>query len=455
MKLIKENKNKELIKKDLKYVWHPFTQMKDLEDAPPIVIDKGEGVYLYDIKGNRYIDGISSWWVNTLGHSHPRLNRALKKQSKKIEHVLLAGFSHKPAIELAEGLINLLPEKLTKVFYSDNGSTAVEVALKMAYQYWLQSDFPDKKKFIALKNSYHGDTLGAVSVGGIDIYHKIYKSLLFEVFQADSPYCYRCPQGKEPSSCSIECLNSVESILKDHSSEIAGIIIEPIVQAAAGMIIYPALYLTKLKALCEKYSILLIDDEVAMGFGRTGKMFAFEHAGIVPDIVCLAKGITAGYMPLAVTITTDSVYRVFYDDYDKLKTFYHGHSFTGNPLATAVALENLKIYREEKIIDSLIPKINALKSSLNKFRELNCVGDIRHIGMIGAVEIVQDRPTKEPHRFEERIGYKIYQESLKRGALLRPLGNVLYFMPPYIITKKEIEKLTDIAYQSIFAILGK
>ena len=441
----------ELIKKDLKYVWHPFTQMKDYETEEPIIIDRGKGVYLWDLKGNKYLDGISSWWVNTLGHSHPRLNEALKKQVEKIEHVLLAGFSHEPAIELAERLVNLTPPEITKVFYSDNGSTAVEVALKMAYQYWFQSGLPEKSKFIALKNSYHGDTLGAVSVGGVDVYHKIYKPLMFEVFQADSPYCYRCPAGKNQNSCCIECLNSVEKILKKHAGEVAGIIVEPLVQGAGGMIIYPAEYLAKLKKLCDKYNVLLIDDEVAMGFGRTGKMFAFEHAEIVPDILCLAKGITAGYLPLSVTMTTDKIYQAFYDDYEKLKTFFHGHSFTGNPLASSIAVENLKIFEEEKIIESLQPKIKKLKSELEKFRELECVGDIRHIGMIGAVEIVKNKETKEPYSFEERIGSKIYKEALKRGAIIRPLGSVIYFMPPYIITEDEIEQLIGIAIESIKA----
>jgi adenosylmethionine-8-amino-7-oxononanoate aminotransferase len=449
------NNAESLIQKDLKYIWHPFTQMKDYENGePPIIIERGKGIYLWDINGNKYMDGISSWWVNTLGHSHPRLNEALRLQSEKIEHVLLAGFSHQPAIELAEKLIHLIPQELTKVFYSDNGSTAVEVALKMAYQYWLQSGFPEKSKFIALKNSYHGDTLGAVSVGGVDVYHKIYKPLLFDVFQADSPYCYRCPADKNKNSCSLECLNSVEKILEEHAQNIAGIIIEPLVQAAGGMIIYPAEYLTKLKQLCDKYNILLIDDEVAMGFGRTGKMFAFEHAGIVPDIVCLAKGITAGYLPLAVTITSEKIYQAFYDDYEKLKTFFHGHSFTGNPLAAAVAVENIKILEEENIIKSIQPKVAKLKSCLNKFWALECVGDVRHLGMIGAVEIVKDRQTKEPYSFEERIGQKIYQEALKRGAILRPLGSVMYFMLPHIITEDEIEILTDIAYESIKAALG-
>lgn len=446
------NNYQDLIKKDIKYIWHPFTQMKDYETDEPVIIEKGKGVYLWDIKGNKYLDGISSWWVNTLGHSNPRLNKALSAQAEKIEHVLLAGFSHEPAIELAEKLVNLTPPPLTKVFYSDNGSTAVEVALKMAYQYWFQKGFPKKNKFVALKNSYHGDTLGAVSVGGIDIYHKIYKPLLFEIFQADSPYCYRCPANKEQNNCSIECLNSVEKILENHSEEIAGIIIEPLVQAAAGMIIYPAEYLVKLRKLCDEHNILLIDDEVAMGFGRTGKMFAFEHAEIHPDIICLAKGITAGYLPLAVTMTTDKIYQAFYDDYEKLKTFFHGHSFTGNPLAAAVAVENLKIFEEEKIIESIQPKIQKLKSELEKFRELECVGDIRQIGMIGAVEIVKNRQTKEPYAFEERIGAKIYKEALKRGVIIRPLGNVIYFMPPYVITEKEIEFLVNTAIESIKAI---
>ncbi len=423
--------------------------MKDYETESPIIIDRGKGIYIWDLEGNRYIDAISSWWVNTLGHSHPRLNNALKKQVDKIEHVLLAGFSHVPAIELAEKLIQITPKKLTKVFYSDNGSTAVEVALKMAYQYCLQIGQAKRNKFIALKNSYHGDTIGAVSVGGVDVYHKVYKPMLFDVFRADSPYCYRCPAGKERNNCNIECIASVEKILEEHSGEIVGIIVEPLVQAAGGMIIYPVEYLKKLKKLCDQYNVLLIDDEVAMGFGRTGKMFAFEHAEIVPDIVCLAKGLTAGYLPLSVTLATDEIYQAFYDDYEKLKTFFHGHSFTGNPLAASVAVENMKILEEEKIIESLSPKIETLKKNLEKFKEFDCVGDIRHIGMIGAVEIVKNKETKEPYRFEERIGAKIYKEALKKGAVLRPLGSVIYFMPPYVITEKEIEQMVDIAVESV------
>lgn len=444
----------ELIEKDLKYVWHPFTQMKDYETEEPIIIDSGKGVYVTDLKGNTYIDGISSWWVNTLGHSNTRLNDALKRQVDKIEHVLLAGFTHKPAIELAERLVKITPDELTRVFYSDNGSTAVEVALKIAYQYWVQVGQPQRDKFIALKNSYHGDTIGSVSVGGVDLYHKVYKPLLFEIYQAESPYCYRCPVGKESGNCCHECLQSMENLLIEHGDKIIGVVVEPMVQAAGGMIIYPAEYLRKVRELCDKYNVLLIDDEVAMAFGRTGKMFAFEHAGIVPDIICLAKGLTAGYLPLAVTMVKEHIYQAFYDDYSKLKTFYHGHSFTGNPLAASVAVENLKIHEEDQIIESLKPKIEKLSKCLEKFRNHPFVGDIRQIGMIGAIELVSNKDTKEGFPFEQRMGHQIYKEALKRGAILRPLGNVMYFLPPLIITEEEIEKITDIALESINAVLN-
>lgn len=443
------DKTKELIKKDLKYVWHPDTQMKDYENENPIIIEKGKGVYVWDTDGNKYIDAVASWWVNTLGHSNPRLNKALIKQAEKIEHILLAGFSHVPAIELAEELIKLSADNLTKVFYSDNGSTAVEVALKMAFQYWLQTGKPEKKKFVALKNSYHGDTLGAVSVGGVDIFYKIFKPLLFDVFQAESPYCYKCSLCSDKDSCSVDCIRYVEEIFEKHHNEIAAMVVEPLVQGAAGMRMYPALYLTKLAELCKKYNILLIDDEVAMGFGRTGKMFAYEHAEIQPDIVCLAKGITAGYMPLAVTLATDEIFNAFYDDYNKHKTFFHGHSFTGNPLACALAVENLKIFKEEKIIKNLQPKIKVFEKELQKLNELKHVGEVRSTGMIGAVEIVEDKISKKLFDSKLRIGKKVYDEALKLGAILRPMGNIIYFIPPYVITEEEIKQLIEIAYQSI------
>lgn len=443
------DRNKELIEKDLKYIWHPDTQMKDFENEDPIIIERGKGIYVWDIEGNKYIDAVASWWVNTLGHSHPRLNKALSNQAEKIEHILLAGFSHVPAIELAEELVKMSADNLTKVFYSDNGSTAVEVAIKMAFQYWMQVGRAEKKKFVALENSYHGDTLGAVSVGGVDIFYKIFKPLLFDIFQAKSPYCYKCPLGLEKETCKADCIKYVEEIFEKNHSEIAAMLIEPLVQGAAGMRIYPALYLKKLRELCDKYDILLIDDEVAMGFGRTGKMFAYEHADIKPDIVCLAKGITAGYMPLAVTLATDKIFNAFYDDYNSHKTFFHGHSFTGNPLATAVAVENLKILKEEKVIENLQPKIAVFEKELQKLKELKHVGDVRSIGMIGAVEIVEDKVSKKLFDLELRIGKKVYKEALKLGAILRPIGNVIYFIPPYVITEDEIQELIGIAYKAI------
>lgn len=446
----------EYIENDLKYIWRPFTQMKSLENEEnkPIVITKGKGIYIEDIDGNKYIDAVSSWWVNTLGHSNDRLNKVLYEQSQKIEHVIFAGFTHSPAVEFSKKLISMINNNLTKVFFSDNGSTAVEVALKMAYQYQVLKGHSEKRKFIALKNSYHGDTLGAVSVGGIDMYHKLYKPLLFEIVQAISPYCYRCPMNREKETCMCECLKSVEDILKTESKYTAGIIIEPLVQAAGGMIMYPPKYITKLRELCDKYNILLIDDEVAMGFYRTGKLFAYEHAGIVPDIICAAKGITAGYMPLSVTVTTDEIYNAFYDDdTDGYKTFYHGHSYTAYPLALAIALENLKILEEMNIEEYLKPKIAKFSKELLKFKSHKNVGDIRQTGMICAIELVKNKETKEPFKYEDGIGKKIYLEGLKLGAILRPMWNCIYFITPYIITEEEITKLTDIAYEALNRVL--
>ncbi len=451
-----ERTKEDWIADDLKYVWHPFTQMKHYEgEDKPICIVRGEGIYIEDIDGNRYMDSVSSWWVNSLGHANPRLAKALYDQAKTIEQVIFAGFTHKPAISLAKSLIELVDCKLRHVFFSDNGSTAIEVALKMAYQYWQLKGKNTKQKFIAFENAYHGDTLGAVSVGGIDMYHKVYSPLLFEILREKSPYCYRCPCGKQKETCSLECLSGVEEILKTRHEEIAGIIIEPLIQAAGGMIMYKAEYLAKLRELCDRYNVLFIDDEVAMGFYRTGKLYAYEHAGIVPDIVCSAKALTAGFLPLAVTLCTDELYYAFYDDdKDGTKTFYHGHSFTANPLACAVANENLAILREMDMETYLKPKINAFQKGLERFKDYPHVGDVRQWGMVSAVEIVKDRETKEPFAYEEQIGRKIYLAGLKRGALLRPMWNCMYFMPPYIITEEEIAKLLDIAYDSMREVLG-
>ena len=434
------------IDKDREYIWHPFTQMKE---HLPILIERAKGVYLYDDKGNKYIDAVSSWWVNTLGHANERLNKVMYEQAQTMEHVIFSGFTHKSAIELAEKLVEFTCPKLTKVFYSDNGSTAVEVALKMAYQYQVHKGRPEKSKFIAFENSYHGDTIGAVSVGGVDLYHKVYKPLLFDIYQGMSPTCYRCPVGYSKETCKAQCLDTVEATLKEHSKNIAGVIIEPLIQCAGGMIVYPPKHLKRLRELCDKYDVLLILDEVATGFYRTGKLFAYEHADIEPDIMCIAKGITAGYMPLSATMSSQEIFDAFYDDWDKMKTFFHGHSYTANPLATRIAVENLKILKEENIQEQVEKKSTLLAFELEKFRELKYVGDVRYIGMVGAIELVADKETKEPFEPYERIGTRIYNRALELGAVLRPLGDVIYFMPPYVISEDELKKLMDIAKTAI------
>ncbi len=434
----------DFISKDIKYIWHPYTQMKDYETDKMIFIERGEGIYLFDDKGNQYIDGISSWWVNIHGHCNERLNNAIKKQLDKLEHVIFAGFTHQPAVELAEKLIEISPTPLSKVFYSDNGSTAVEVALKMAYQYWQQSGVPEKTKFVALENAYHGDTLGSVAVGGVDLFHSLYKPLLFDIHQVASPYCYRCPLNKTPTSCNIECIQFVEEVFEKHSNEIAGIIVEPLVQAAGGYIIYPPEYLSKLRSLCDRYDVLLIDDEVAMGFGRTGKMFACNHAAISPDLMCLSKGLTGGYLPLAVTLTTDKIYEAFYDDYEKTKTFYHGHSYTGNPISCSVAIESIRLMQEQNMPDSLQSKIRHFHNQLKTLSNMEYVGDIRSIGMVGAIELVKDKTTKEAVPPDLRINRIISQKAFELGAIIRPLGNIVYLLPPLIITEKQIDELIEI-----------
>jgi len=338
------------IKKDLKYIWHPYTQMKDCKKFPPILIERAKGIKLYDNKGNSYYDTISSWWCNIHGHNHPKLNKAIKDQLNDFEHVLFAGFTHKPAIKLAEQLVEITPRNLTKVFFSDNGSTAVEVALKMSFQYWQNIGKNKKTKFLSLDSAYHGDTIGAMSVSGVDLFNKVFSPLFFKSFKVPSPYCYRCPVGKDKTNCNIECINFLEAILKKKSKEIAALILEPMVMAAGGMIIYPSAYLKGAAQLAKKYNVHLILDEVASGFGRTGKMFACEHAKVKPDFICLSKGITSGYLPFAATLTTSKVYQAFYADYKKNKTFYHGHTYTANPISCAVALASLKLYKKENTL---------------------------------------------------------------------------------------------------------
>ncbi len=444
----------EILRRDRRHVWHPCTQEKDHENLPPIPIARAEGVYLYDLDGRRYIDGVSSWWVNLFGHNHPRLNAALQHQAGRVAHHIFAGFTHEPAVDLAEGLCHLAPEGLNKVFFTDNGSAAVEAALKMSFQYWLQTGHPDKTRFVSIREAYHGETVGALSVGGCDLYRDIYRPMLMEGFQVSGPDCFRCPFGQHRESCQAECFTAMEQVVAEHHRQIAGVIIEPLIQGAAGMRIYPPIYLQKLRQLCDRYRVHYIADEIAVGFGRTGRMFANEHAGTAPDLMCLSKGITGGYLPLAVVLAGDEIYQAFYDDYASLKAFFHSHSYSGNPLACAVAVEVLKIFAEEDILAALPPRMALMERWKERFESLPHVGEFRHLGMVAAVELVQERQGNIPFPWQERRGYQVYQQALARGALLRPLGNVIYFMPPLTIPEEALEELLTTAYACISQVTG-
>ena len=401
-----------LVERDRQHLWHPYTQEKI---APlPIAIVRGEGVWLFTEDGRKILDGISSWWVNIHGHSHPVLNQALAEQAKTLEHVMFAGFTHRPAVELAEKLVKILPKGLTRVFYSDNGSTAVEVALKMAYQFW-RNKGEERKTFVALENAYHGDTFGAMAASDDSAFTKPFKSLLFNVLRANDD------------------LEKLEKLFQENSDEIAAMIIEPILQGAGGMIIWQAKFVQKVRQLCDKYNILLIADEVLTGFGRTGKMFACEHAEISPDIICLSKALTGGYLPLGATVATEEIYQAFYDD-DRTKTFFHGHSMTANPLACAVACASLELFESGNYLEKVAIINRKFTEFAPKIAKLDCVSDVRTIGGIIAIEV-----KTENAGYLANIGQTLAQEFLGRNILLRPLGNVLYFMPPYIISESEID----------------
>ncbi len=443
---------------DKKFIWHPFTQMKDWVAEKPLIIIEGRDCFLKDIHGKWYIDGVSSLWVNVHGHRRKEVDDAIRQQLDKIAHSTLLGLSNAPSIKLAEKLIELSPKSsdidtqypsLTKVFYSDNGSTSVEVALKMAFQYWKHKGIKEKKSFLSLKNAYHGDTIGAVSVGGIDIFHEIFEPLLFKTFKSPSPYCYRCEFGETYPECSLHCLAVMQDILNQDADKIAAVIVEPMVQGAGGMIVYPDFYLKGVRELCDKYNILLIADEVATGFGRTGKMFACEHEQISPDLLCLSKGITNGYLPLAATITTEEIFNVFLGEYSELKTFFHGHSYTGNPLACSAAVACLDIFEKDETLKNLQPKISLLQKRLNDFSKLKHVGEARNKGFMTGIELVKDKDTKEPYPLEAKIGWKVIHKAREMGVIIRPLGNVIVIMPPLCISEENLIQLLDVIEKSI------
>jgi adenosylmethionine-8-amino-7-oxononanoate aminotransferase len=431
-----------LIARDARSVWHPYTQMLTRPEPLPIV--KGEGVYLYTEDGRKLLDGTSSWWVNIHGHSHPRLNEALCAQAQRLEHVVFANCTHGPAVDLAERLLAVLPRGLARVFYSDNGSTAVEVAMKLACQFWSNRGQPARQAFITLRHAYHGDTVGAMSASEDSLFTRPFAPMLFDVVRAHAPYCYRCPLGLTRATCGVECLGGGEpraagtlgALLAEHGESVAAVMVEPMLQGAGGMIVWPAEFLAGVRQLCDRHGVLMIADEVLTGFGRTGRMFACDHAGVTPDIICLSKALTGGYMPLGATVTTGPVYDAFLSE-DRSRTFFHGHSFTANPLACAVANASLSLLLETDGLARVGQLERWLASGLDPLRALPIVGDIRVLGGVGVIELVADRATKSAGGYLDQIGPRLTQAFLDRGLLLRPLGNVLYLMPPYVITESE------------------
>jgi adenosylmethionine-8-amino-7-oxononanoate transaminase len=435
--------------KDHQYIWHPFTQMKEWVRTDPTIIVEGKGDTLTDIDGKTYLDGSSSIWVNLHGHRKKQIDQAIIAQINKLAHSTLLGLSNIPAISLAEKLIRIAPAGLTKLFYSDNGSTAVEIALKMAFGFWKHRGQPQKKKFITFSSAYHGDTLGAVSLGGMDLFHEFYRPLLFDTIKVPAPYCYRCPINLAYPSCQMACIDEAEKVMAAHHHEVAGLVIEPIIQAAAGMIAAPNGYLKKIRALCTKYNILMIADEVATGFGRTGKMFACEHEKVSPDLMALAKGITGGYLPLAATLTTQAIYDAFLGDYAEFKTFFHGHSYTGNPLGCAAGIANLEVFEKGAVLKKLKPKMLFFKKELHRIARWEYVGEVRQAGMMVGIELVADKKNKTPFPLMLRVGHLVCEEAKNNGVLLRPLGNVIVLMPPLSLSLRHLKKLMSVVEGAI------
>jgi adenosylmethionine-8-amino-7-oxononanoate aminotransferase len=437
------------------HIWYPFTQMQEYLSEQPVIIERGEGNYIFDIHGKKYLDGVSSIWTNVHGHNKKELNDAIIEQTQKISHSTLLGLSNVPAVECAELLTQITPKGLNRVFYSDSGSTAMEIALKIAYQYFQQTGQKQRTKFVGFKNAYHGDTIGSVSVGGIDLFHEVYRPLLFETHHAESPYCYRCPFQKEKESCSKECFTALEKLIETHHDELVAVVIEPLVQGAGGIITQPKGFLTHIRQLCDQYGILMIADEVAVGFGKTGTIFACENEAVIPDIMAVAKGISGGYLPLAATIVKDKIFEGFLGKHEEFKTFFHGHTFTGNPLACAVSIANMKIFQAEKTIEKLQPRIEQLTTRLNELKNHNHVGDIRQCGIMTGIELVEDKATKKSYKTTDRIGKKVIEKAREKGLIIRPLGDVIVLMPPLSITEEEMDFLCDVTFEAIDIITNK
>ncbi len=438
---------------DLAHVWHPFTQHAHWNRQEPLIIVAAEGDFLIDAEGHRYIDGVASLWCNVHGHRHPTIDRAVVDQLGQVAHSTLLGLASPPSIVLARRLVELAPLGLNRVFYSDDGATAVEAACKMSVAYWRHRGCTERAQFVGLRLAYHGDTLGAVSVGGIDLFHLIYKPLLFETHFAPSPYCYRCDLGKEPGSCGLACAEAMGRLLEERSGSIAAVVIEPLVQCAAGMITAPRGYLRRIRQLCDTHDVLLIADEVATGFGRTGRMFACEHEAVSPDLLCVGKGITGGYLPLAATLATDRVYEAFLGPIDEGRTFYHGHTYTGNALGCRAAVASLRVFEEERTLEHLVGKIEILRAGLEPLKAHPHVGEVRQCGMIVGIELVADRATRERFPYRWQIGAQVCRQARQYGVILRPLADVIVLFPPLSIAPENLEHLVSVTRRCIEEVL--
>lgn len=432
------------------HLWHPFTQMKDYNNADPLIIERGEGIRLFDVQGRAYYDGFSSVWLNVHGHNVPELNQAIVDQLGRVAHSTLLGMANVPAIELAEKLVAIVPRGLTKVFYSDSGATGVEIAIKMAFQYWHNLGIKRKTTFITMNQAYHGDTIGAVSVGAIPLYHDMFRPMLFPSHIIPYPNAYRYEGGEKEA---LEAtLAALRNLLETHADEIAALIVEPIVQGAGGIVVMPAGCLREMAALCRKHDVLLIADEVATGFGRTGAMFACDLEDVLPDLLVIGKGLTGGYLPVAATLTTDKVYNAFYADYQEQKTFFHGHSYTGNPLGCAVALASLKLLEERSMVEGVRAKASFVEHKLSVLKDHPHVGEIRQKGLMIGIELVRNKISREPYDWAERIGVRTSMRARELGMLTRPLGNVIVFIPPLASSEAELDEMTDILVKSILSV---
>lgn len=445
---VEEPSYDELRRWDREVVWHPFTQMGEYE---PLILERGEGCRLVDVEGNEYLDGVSSLWCNIHGHRHPRLDAAIREQLDRVAHVTGLGASNPTTIKLARRLVDLAPTGLEHVFFSDDGATAVEVAVKMAFQYWRQCDQPRPEKtcYLALGEAYHGDTLGSVSIGGVERFHAMFRPLLFDCLRAPAPDPYRTPDGVTEENALGYYLGRIEAVLAEEHERIAAMVLEPLVQGAAGMIVHPRGFLAGVRELTRRYDVLLVADEVAVGMGRTGKMFACEHEEVSPDLLCLAKGLTGGYMPLAATLATDRIWRAFLGEYAQSRSFFHGHTYGGNPLGAAVALATLDVFDEERTLQRLPPKVARLGEHLERIRKLPHVGHVRQCGLIAGIELVADVSTKEPYPWAEKRGMRVCDHARSEGVLLRPLGGVIVIMPPLVVTLDELDRIAGAVERGI------